>query len=158
MKANHHHIQRLAGTPPPHNNGATGWRVRYYDGEGARHTKTFADRKHGGRAAALDAAITFRDQALAEAERVRSDRIAAQFVPALTPHQRRQLRARMIDADCRGYNRHFRVRIKTAAAELAQVYFPFRQYGSPRRAFAAALRFRDRIERLPISQRQELLT
>lgn len=152
-----HHIQRLDGTPPPVGNGSLGWRVRWYDGEGKRRVRTFADRKHGGSRAALEAATAFRDAALAEAELLREQRIRAHFVPALSPREQRQLRARMVDVDCRGYNRHFRVRVLTGEPEPRQAYFPFRRYGSAKLAFKAALRFRDRIEQLPLTQRKKAL-
>ena len=154
---NQHHIQRLDGTPPPAGNGSTGWRVRWFDGEGRRRVRTFADSKCGGTAEALQAAIEFRDGALAQASETREARIRASFVPALRPEERGKLRARMIDADCHAYNRHIRLRVATGETEPRQVYFPFRRYGSPRLAFQAAIRLRDRLARLPIPQRKELL-
>jgi len=159
MKTKYHHIQRHAGTPPPGGSGATQWAVRWYDGEGRRRAKTFVDRKHSGTEAALQAALAFRDAALAEAEQVRQQRIRHHFIPALTPAERRRLRARMIDADCRGSNRHFRVRVSADrdAVHLRQVYFPIRKYGSAKLAFRAALRVRDRCAAMPLMQRKEVL-
>lgn len=157
MRADLNHIQRIEGTPPPRGNGGTLWKVRWYDGAGRRRAKNFADSKHESAEKALAAAVAFRDEALAAAALVRNERMVARYVPRLTGWERRRLRARMIDADMRGNNRYFRVRTAVGTGEPVQRFFFIRSLGSAQRAFRAALRFRDRIERLPLRERKERL-
>lgn len=62
-----HHVTRLdIGPTPrhPHRHPTHGWQVRVRTG-GARPSRFFADARHGGREAALAAALAFRDSLLA---------------------------------------------------------------------------------------------
>lgn len=63
----HHHIVRIDIEPSegtPRRSSTHGWQVRVSH-RGERKTKFFADRKHGGREAALRLAIEHRDRLLA---------------------------------------------------------------------------------------------
>lgn len=66
--AKHHHVVRIDIEPSeanPRRSSTHGWQVRVSHA-GERRTKFFADRKYGGREAALQLAIAHRDRLLAE--------------------------------------------------------------------------------------------
>jgi hypothetical protein len=64
-----HHVTRIDIEPSgkyPRRHPTHGWQVRLRR-DGERHTKFFADARHGGREGALGAAVAYRDDLLAEA-------------------------------------------------------------------------------------------
>lgn len=64
-----HHVTRIDIEPSeryPARHPTHGWQVRLRR-EGERHTKFFADARHGGRDGALEAAVAYRDRLLTEA-------------------------------------------------------------------------------------------
>jgi hypothetical protein len=64
-----HHVTRIDIEPTerfPARHPTHGWQVRLRR-DGERHTKFFADARHGGRDGALEAAVAYRDLLLAEA-------------------------------------------------------------------------------------------
>jgi hypothetical protein len=71
----HHHVVRIDIEPDdenPKRSQTHGWQVRV-SFEGERRTKFFADRKYGGRDKALELALAYRDELLAERKELHQD-------------------------------------------------------------------------------------
>jgi hypothetical protein len=123
---------------------------------GGRSQRAFSVARYGSAEAALKAAIAYRDAQVAQhGAQISHVANAAKRDRYLRTTNFRSLRARAILA--RPGKCHFRVKFKLEDGEHAYRCFHFDRYASPRCAFNAALRFRDRIERMPLKQRKEAL-
>ena len=143
-KSGHKGISRIDQEARKH----YGWYVRVTFG-GQKHAKFFSDAKHGGKLAALDAAVEHRNQIEREFGKPRTDRQVAPKTARNTSGVvgvRRRQRALAGDGPTREVREYYEVSWNPWPGKVCRKMFSITELGE-RQAFLAACAFRRKKER-----------